>query len=310
MRFTSALHRMNRRAGAALLAALVLGFIAATPAVAAGTLDRIRQSGRMTMGYVPDAPPFSSADATGKPAGYAIALCNKVAAAVQSELKLSSLAVDFVPVADDRFKAVEQGRVDLLCGAVPTLERRALVDFSIPILMSGSAAMVRADTPARLTEVLAGRQPPEQPTWRASLDQAPQRRAIAVIGDTPLEKALADRLATLHIVVQLVPVKDVASGVQMLLDRSADAFLADRALLLDAAHRSRSPADLVVLQRIFKREPVALAMHRGEDDLRLIVDRTLSRLYSTQEFRSMYAASFGAPDAAALDFFQLVALPD
>jgi ABC-type amino acid transport substrate-binding protein len=170
--------------------------------------------------------------------------------------------------------------------------------------------MVRSDAPPRLVEVLAGRELPQQPTWRASLDQAPVRRVIAVIGQTPFEKALADRLATLRIVVEQVSVKDVASGVQMLLDRRADAFLADRALLLDAAHRSPSKGDLVVLSRTFKREPVALAMHRGADDLRLVVDRTLSRLYSSDEFRSLYTTSFGPPDAGAISFFQLVALPD
>jgi ABC-type amino acid transport substrate-binding protein len=122
MRLTIAPPGRTRRTGAALLAALVLGIGAATPAAAAGTLDRIKQAGKMTMGYVADAPPFSSADASGKPAGYAIALCNKIGAAVQSELKLAALSIDFVPVAgDDRFRALEQGRIDLLCGAVPTL---------------------------------------------------------------------------------------------------------------------------------------------------------------------------------------------
>jgi hypothetical protein len=44
--------------------------------------------------------------------------------------------------------------------------------------------------------------------------------------------------------------------------------------------------------------------------LRLLVDRTLSRLYRSPDFGSLYASYFGTPDAVVLQFFQSVALPD
>ena len=94
-------HRSQRadfRAGVALLVSIVVCLAAATPASAASALDRIRQSGHMAIGYLADAAPLSSLNASGKPAGYGVALCEKVGAAVQAELKLASLAVDFVPV--------------------------------------------------------------------------------------------------------------------------------------------------------------------------------------------------------------------
>ena len=306
---TSAWRAAPRRLAAGVLAALVVGLAAPAGAWAAGTLDRIRHSGKMTFGYVPDAAPLSSADASGKPTGFGIAICNKVGAAVQSELKLPKLALDFVPVTgEDRFRAIEQEKIDVLCGAVPTLERRAVVDFSIPILLGGTGVMVRKDAPARMIDVLAGRETPDLRNWRAA--PAPEHRAIALVGGTPFEKALADRLAALRIVVDTVSVKDVPSGVQLLLDRKADAFFADRMLLLDAAQRSAASGELLVLGRVFKREPVALALGRGDENLRLMVDRALSRLYQSNDFRGLYAASFGPPDPAALLFYQLVALPD
>jgi len=84
----------------------------------------------------------------------------------------------------------------------------------------------------------------------------------------------------------------------------------DRAILLDAAARSSSAHDLVVLTRQFTYEPLALASARGDDDFRLLVDRTLSRLYRSGEIAGIYTSFFGEPDANALAFFGFVALPE
>jgi ABC-type amino acid transport substrate-binding protein len=66
----------------------------------------------------------------------------------------------------------------------------------------------------------------------------------------------------------------------------------------------------VVLERRFSRESIALALPRGDDDFRLLVDHTLSRLYRSPDFAALYAGHFGAPDTALLEFFQLVTLPE
>jgi hypothetical protein len=55
-------------------------------------------------------------------------------------------------------------------------------------------------------------------------------------------------------------------------DRSANVFFADRSILLDAATRSPSAGDLTVLDRLFTYGPLALALARGDEDFRLLVD--------------------------------------
>ena len=60
---------LGRRA--MLLASLWLGLVATGPTPARGTLDGARESGKLTMGYLADAQPFSYTDASGKAAGYA-----------------------------------------------------------------------------------------------------------------------------------------------------------------------------------------------------------------------------------------------
>jgi polar amino acid transport system substrate-binding protein len=294
----------RRVAAIAALAALAL------PALAAGTIDKVREGGKLTIGYTTDARPFSY-DEGGKPAGFAVDVCSKVAETIKAELKLPALAADFVAIKRaDAFKAVEQGQVDLLCGAAPSLERRALVDFSIPVLLSGTTAAVRADAPVRLVQVLSGREPVDRPTWRGSTDQAPQRAVLATVAGTPLEKRLAQRLKERRIVADVVSVPDLAAGVQLLADRKADALFGDRTLLVDAVARSAKPADVVVGEHLFQRDPIGLALKRGDADFHLLVDRALTRLYRSPDLATIYTRHYGAPTRGALEFYQTAALPD
>jgi polar amino acid transport system substrate-binding protein len=299
--------RLSSALGCLLLAAAALA-----PAHAAGTLDKIKGSGKLTLGYYSaDLRPYAYNDSAGKPAGYAIAVCDKVVDALKHTAGFDKLAVEYVGLGrDEAFGAVDQGKVDLLCGAVPTLERRGLVDFSIPIMLSGTSVAVSGDAPARLVSVLAGRDTTEAPIWRASTDQAPQRAVLAVVGDrATIGDALNHRLKERRIVASVVSAPDPGAGIDMLASGRADAFFEERALLLDAAAR-RKPGDVVVLDRLFQRNVVALAVRRNDADFRLAVDRALSRFYRTPDLAALYARSFGAPSPSALEFFQAVALPD
>lgn len=293
------------------LASLALACVLVIPAAARDTLDEARASGRLTIGYLADARPFAYTAESGKPAGYAVTLCTRVGDELRNELKLPSLAVEFVAVPfDERIHALEGHRIDILCGIEPTLARRSLMDFSIPILQSGTGVMIRADAPVRLEQVLSGREPAKLPVWRASQGQAPERHVIAVIGGTTVEKAVIDRLRVARIVADVIAVKSTAAGMQMVLERRADAFFNDRALLLEARKLSPAAKQLVVLDRLFARAQVALGVRRDDNALRLAVDGALSRLLRSGEAAAIYARYFGAPDRATLDYFQLVALPD
>jgi ABC-type amino acid transport substrate-binding protein len=110
-------------------------------------------------------------------------------------------------------------------------------------------------------------------------------------------------------VADVVPVADAEAGLQLLASRGADALFLDRALLQDAVARSKA-GNVQVLESQFRRDVVALAMRRDDDDFRLLVDRTLSRLYRSKDIAPMYAKYFGPPSSQAMDFFDLIALPD
>jgi putrescine:ornithine antiporter len=276
------------------------------------TLNRVRESSRLRLGYRADAQPFSSRDGAGNAVGYSVALCQQVADAVKAELGAAQMNVEWVPVtAENRFRAVQQGEVDLLCAAdTETLARRREVAFSIPIFPGGIGALLRADAPARLREILSGRPRANQPLWRGSAGQLLQAQVFSVVAGTTAQGWLASRLDEFQLTASVAPVDGYDAGVRQLLDRKANVFFGDRAILLDAAARAPSPGDLSVLDRLFTTEPLALTLAKGDDDFRLVVDRTLSRLYLSGEILGLYAKWFGEPDENAIAFFRANTRPE
>jgi len=292
------------------MTAVLLALLSAATA-SADTLDRIRETGKLTLGYRTDARPFSYMDASGNATGYAIALCEAVSNAIKTESGNASLAVQWVPVTvEDRFASVRDNKVDLLCGPdAETLELRKEVSFSIPVFQGGIGALVRADAPLPLREILSG-QPPSGPTWRGSPARILAQKTFSAVAGTRSESWLKEKAQELQIAANLTTVTSYEAGVSGVLDRSADVFFADRAILVDAAQSSPSADELLVVERLFTHEPIALALGRDDDDFRLVVDRALSKLYTSPEFETIYLKWFGEPDDATKSFFQMYALPE
>jgi ABC-type amino acid transport substrate-binding protein len=309
----------GRRAGArrAALASCAIVLLAAPGLFGqeargqSGALDRIRDAGRITLGYRLDARPFSYRDEAGQAAGYSVALCQRVADALRREPGFGGVAVQWLPLAgSDAFAALLQRRVDLLCASeTVTLARRSLVSFSIPIFPGGIGVLVRADAPAALREVLSGRGQIFHPTWRASARRVLQARAFSAVGGTTAAKWLTERIKTLQVVADVSPVSSHDAGIRAVLDRRSDAYFGERATLLDAVGR-RSARDLIVLDRLFTYEPLALVFERGDEELRLLVDRALSRLYGSAAMMALYTKWFGEPDETTLAFFRWNRLPE
>jgi putrescine:ornithine antiporter len=100
------------------------------------------------------------------------------------------------------------------------------------------------------------------------------------------------------------------AGIAAVLERRASVFFADRAVLLDAVAHNAKGSQLEVLDRVFREEAFALPLPRGDEGFRTLVDRTLSRLYPTPEFRALYVESFGEPTADVLTFYRWNTRPE
>jgi len=291
------------------LVAVALLPIASAVTASAATLDRVK-TGKLALGYRTDGQPFSYKDASGNADGFAVQLCKDVAEKLKADLGISNLTVEWVPVtAEDQFRAIQEGKVDLLCGAAETLSSRKDADFSVPIFPGGIGALLRADAPIGLKEVLAGR-PPSGPLWRGYPAQVLEKQVFSVVAGTPAEKWVKDRLDQLQVTADVIPVEGYDAGIQSVLNRRSNVFFADRSILLDAARRNASANQLEVLDRQFTYAPIALALGRNDADFRLAVDRALSQLFSSEAFFRSYEKWFGKPGSYADTFFKLSTLPE
>ena len=284
---------------------------AAKPAAPTSTLTRIKESGRIRLGFVADARPYSFKDGSGNPTGFAVDLCGTVTDAIKGELALSTLAIDWVPVAAaDQYKAVQQGDVDLMCGSArQTLSSRTQAAFSITIFPGGIGALVRRDAPARLKDVLLQRRS-AQPNWRGNAVQLLSAQRFSAVKGSPAEAWGLAKMKEFQLTATLLHVDNYDAGFKGLVNRQVDVFFGDRAILLDALQHNLGAKDLQPIDRLFTFEPVALALGLGNEDLRLIVDRTLSKLYATGGIKTVYSKYFGTPDETTLLFYRWAALPD
>ena len=296
--------------GAIAVIAAVFAAAAAAPASAA-TLDRIRETGTIKLGYLVDARPFTYRNDAGEAEGYGIELCKKVADEVKARLDSPGLRVDWVPVTlERRVGEVELGSIDLLCAPMSvTLSRRKDVAYSIPVFAGGNRAVMRADAASALRDALAETRP-LRPVWRGS----PAARVLkgatfGAVGGTTTADWLEKRRAAFQVDAKIVQVPDYKTGFQQLRERKIDVLFGEgssvQGAMDDAARK-----DLVIFDRQFTHEAGALALSRNDDDFRLLVDSALSKFYESGDFRALYAKSFGALDDRARAFFALSALPE
>ncbi|WP_321898679.1 putrescine-ornithine antiporter [Paraburkholderia heleia] len=309
-----------RTAAGSAAAAMTIGILAlsafmphpvhAGEPTTSATLLRIGQSGTIRMGYLSDARPYAYRDASGQVTGYTVALCQKIAEQIRSETGLATLRIQWVPLPQgDDTRALREKRVDLVCGVLDTLTNRQGMSFSIPVYPGGIGALLRTDAPSGLREILSGERL-SHPIWRASPAKLLSRQTVSVVADSPAQRWLGDKLDKFAISATIIPVTSIQAGFQKVTDRQSSVFFADRALLIAAAHDSPAANDLVVLDRHFTSVSVAIGMTRGDDDLRLLVDRTLSRLYGSPEFAAVYERWFGKLDADSRAFFRWATLPE
>src|SRR5262244_2744632 len=155
---------------------------------ASGTLDRIRATKTLNLGYRDSSVPFSFVGPDQKPTGYSVDLCQRVADDLKRDLQIPDLAVKWTPVTvENRIAAVQNGTVDLECGSTTnTFSRQTQVDFSLTTFVTGASLLALKDT---VTANLAGLR-------------------IAVIPGTTTERALKAAVEKSATSVQLVPVKD------------------------------------------------------------------------------------------------------
>lgn len=290
---------------------LLAGLFALLPLLAgADTLERVRASNTFTLGYLPDLAPFSSVEG-GKAGGYAIDLCLKIADQVKASLGLPEMQVRYQALSGDKaIGAISSGDVDILCTPTPeTLARRKSVSYSRPVYTAGLSVVVRKDASPELIRVLNGEVAHTGPTWRATINQGLANHTYATVEGGVTEEWLRDRMRRLGVIATLVTVDSHEQGMQLVAEGKAHAFFAERMLLKSDLQKSKAADQMMVMDRIFDFAPVSMALQRGDEDFRLLVDTVISDLYRSGEMEQLHRRYLGEPGDAVKKLFHVYALP-
>ena len=263
---------------ALIAVSLILMFASANAENPIDTLKRVAETGEFRIGYVPDAPPLSFHDSKGNVVGYSIDLCRHIASTIRDDLGLESIDITFTPLIamEDRLSAVENGDIDIECGATTvTLSRRQRVDFTLMTFITGSAVLSRKSSPIDNVDDLAGAK-------------------IAVVPGTTTEDVMRRVIEVNEFDVDLQLVESHDEGMEVLNSRKVTGFATDRAMLIGHVFRNENAKNQYALTRsALSFEPYAMMIPRGDTKFRLIADKALASLYRSARIRRVYHNWFG-----------------
>jgi len=260
----------------AILASILLFVFFATPLSAqelTGTLLQIKKTGIIKIGYRQDQPPMSYLGKDGIPTGYSIDLCKLIVTGIEKKIN-GNVKIEYVPVtAADRFNALSDNKIDLLCGSTSkTLSRSELVDFTQPTFVTGATFMTLKRT--QIMNNFAGKR-------------------IGVVKGTTMVDSVKELFKETGVVADIVILNTTSEGVNALEEGKIDAFAEEQVVLIGQALKAANPENFSILPNLFTYESFALAVRRNDADFRLVADRVISRLFRTKEIVPLYNKWFG-----------------
>lgn len=261
-----------------LLPLLCLGLAVAAPAGAGPVLERIQSSGRIVLAHRESSVPFSYLLPDGRPVGYAVDLCLKLAEALRKKLKMKELNPQFLLVTTaNRIQMVVDGKADMECGSTTNnAERRQQVAFTVPHYITGARYLVRVDS--GITD----------------LAQFEGKTLVSTKGTTPLKSITqANSERALHI--RIVEAPDHAKAMEMLAAGQADGFVMDDVLLYGIVAGRPDAAKYRVVGKFLTIEPLAIVLPKNDPELKAIVDDEMKRLIASHEAYALYDRWFLKP---------------
>jgi ABC-type amino acid transport substrate-binding protein len=250
-----------------LLAAVVT--VTLTVPALAGTLEEVKQRGKLIAGVKTDFPPFGYVDSSGRNLGFDVEVAHRFAKALFGDED----KVELVPVTSgNRIPFLQSGKIDIIIATVTiTDERKQVVDFSEPYFLSGSLLLVPKDSAIRGVEDLAG-------------------KTVAVIQGAIQDKDI-EELAPRANRVKFGKVSEAVLAVK---GGRAEAFAQDDVVILTLA---KDNPDLKAMGKPFKPRPYGIAVRKGDSEFLRWVNDRLAQLRKDGSYDAMWKKYFGEVEA-------------
>jgi glutamate/aspartate transport system substrate-binding protein len=262
---------------AILLAALIATAAVAGPANAQ-TLDKIKNSGAITLGHRDTSIPFSYYDDKQQVVGYAMDICSKVVDAVKAHLKLSKLDVKLNPVTSaTRIPLMANGTIDLECGSTTNnLERQKQVAFATTHFVTANRFVSKKSSNLKTVNDLKG------------------KTVVSTSGTTNIKQATEINVER-KLGMNIIAAKDHAESFLTVETGRAAAFFMDDILLYSLVANSRNPGEWVISADALSVEPYGIMMRKDDPEFKKVVNGAINRLYKSGEINKIYEKWFLKP---------------
>lgn len=240
-----------------------------------GTLDKVKSSGVITLGYQETAIPFSYLGEGAKPTGFSWELCLRVVDAVKKATGRNDIKVVSQPVTgQNRIPLMVNGTIDLQCGSTTNNKERAKqVDFAINTFYSGTRFLVKTNSGINSVADLKG------------------KSVVSTVGSSNL-LVLRRLNKEKNLGMDLVASKDVSEAMLLVQSGQAAGFGMDDILLYGQRASAKTPGDYKIIGDPIQVEPYAIMLRRDDPAFKKVVDDTIVATIKSGEFQSLYKKWF------------------
>ena len=261
-----------------LLAAGLVAPASGADAQDSPTLERIRQTGVITLGYRDASIPFSYLDDKQRPIGYSMELCLRIADAAKARLQLDDLLIKLTSVTSaTRIAMVANRTVDLECGTTTnTIGRQERVAFAVTTFIAASRFVAKRASALRTFDDLRG------------------KTVVSTAGTTSIRR-LVELTAARGLGMKIVAGRDHADAFRMVETDRASAFVMDDVLLYGLVASSRDPERYDVAGEPLSVEPYGIALQKDDPVFKKLADDTLVSLFRSGEIHRIYRRWFQSP---------------
>ena len=243
-----------------------------------GTLQKIKDSGTISLGHRESSIPFSYYDDKQQVVGYSHELMLKAVDAVKKELGLPKLAVKLTPVtSQNRIPLVQNGTIDIECGSTTNnLERQRQVSFSDTIFIVATRLLTRKDSGIKDFPDLVGKN-------------------VVTTAGTTSERLLRKMNEDKGMKMNVISAKDHGESWLTLESGRAVAFMMDDALLAGEAAKARRPGDWVITGTAQSREAYGCMLRKEDPQFKKVVDAAIAQAMTSGEAEQLFKKWFLSP---------------
>lgn len=255
-----------------------LGCTASLTAFASGTLDQIKSSKQLTIGYRESSVPFSFLDKNQKPVGFSMDLCSQIVDHLKKSLGVPDLNVKYLPVTSaNRIPLIQNGTVTIECGGTAnSLDRQKQVGFSVATFVSHTKWLTKKGSGINSAQDLKG------------------KTVVVTQGSNAVQfvKQISDKDG---LGLSIVQAHDHAESMLMLQSGRAAAFMEDDILLAAKKAEASNPDQYAFLPDSYNTLYYGLMVLKDAPELKALVDKTLSDMMASGEFVQIYKKWFESP---------------